>query len=151
MPYCRKHHGTRDRNLDRALDSASCHSGQHRVRPWEELAPETRPAEWRNDVNIFERNPDHFRHHVLMVNDSLSGLIERDLVPIPHGNGAMHFHGIMRLGGSGIRDVNLHWRSFKCSLRIAPRIVPGGRACRLRNVAYMDYRLALRIIDFDSC
>ena len=49
------------------------------------LPPKPDPHEGREDADLVDGNAEHFREHVLVVDDALGGFVEDDFVAVPFG------------------------------------------------------------------
>jgi hypothetical protein len=70
-----------DGELDRAIELAGGGGGQRGVRPGKELASEAGAEEAGDDLDVFARHAERFRHDMLVIDHALRGFVE--VKPLP--------------------------------------------------------------------
>ena len=144
-----EHEAARDDNLDGTVDALCGHGGEQGVGPGEELAAEAGAAKGREDLDLVEGDAEHFREHVLMVDDALRGFVEGDFVAVPFGDGGVHLHGVVGFDGEDVGLVDFDGRAFEGLIGVAAGVVDAGRALGGRGGGDRDDVGVLFVVNFE--
>src|SRR6266581_8967040 len=72
-----EHHLAADDEFHRLAQLPRGGGGERTLRPWKQLAAETRADELRDDADVLFGQAEHLRENATEVKDSLRGLVER--------------------------------------------------------------------------
>src|SRR6202012_4032507 len=92
MTHAGEHLATGERELHRFADYFCRHRRTKRVRPLEPLAAKTTTDERTNHTHVFARQAERRSQARAGAHDPLRGVVDRQLVPLPSGDGAGELH-----------------------------------------------------------
>src|SRR5215813_4246254 len=96
------------------------------MRPWIELAAESRAEELCNHAHVLFRQPKHLCQHATQIHDSLRRVIQRQYLAVPDCGGGMQLERIVCLCGCDVGFIELDWRAGKCGFGISPVALQSG-------------------------
>src|SRR2546423_1832814 len=129
------------------------------MRPWPELAAETRANELGDDAHVLVRQTEHLREYATKIEDGLRLLIDGQVIAVPHCSCSLQFDGNVRLGWRNIGLIELHRCTGKgrrsiAALTLQALLRPVTRFDDLRIIVGcelgVDVRLLFRIGDDDG-
>src|SRR5580704_9406596 len=94
MAHALEHHVASQYQLAWPVEVTRCRGGNHAMCPGPKLSAKTRAKKAGDHAHVFLGNPKHLCHHILMVADGLRGLVEGEVLSVPHGNTSVQFDWI---------------------------------------------------------
>src|SRR6267378_8077008 len=104
MTHRLEHHLAAEHNSYRLAQLPRGCGGERTLRPWPQLAAETRADELRDDADVLFRQAEHLREYSPKVDYSLRRFVEGQGRAIPDCRGRVQLDRVVRFGR---RDVGL--------------------------------------------
>src|SRR5881275_716160 len=83
------------------------------MRPWPELAAESRADESRNYAHVFFRQSKHLCENAAEIEDRLRFFVDRQYLAIPHCDGSLQLNGVVRFSRRDICLIDFHLSTRK--------------------------------------
>ena len=125
-----EHHLAAEHEFHRLAQLPRRRGGERTLRPWKQLAAETRADELGDDADVLFRQAEHLREHAPEVDDSLRRVVQRQCRAVPDRGRRVQLDRIVRLGRRDIGLIELDRRARERGIGVAALAVQAVAAGR---------------------